>query len=399
LIHGTSKTAVRGVSIDSRSIRRGELFFAIAGDTFDGHRFVPDVIRKGACAVVVHKEIRPIPKGVAVIRVDDTQKALGRLAHFYRMRFNIPVIAITGSAGKTTTKEMIAAVLKDRYRVHVNQGTQNNHIGVPLTLLRIKPAHEVVVVECGTNQPGDIAWLAAMVRPTVAVFTNIGESHLEKLKSPKGVLKEKWDLTRFMDRKGVVIYNSIDPLLLKAAGKHPGRTIPYKGTNAQAAAACGRLLGVNRRHSKKILAGFGSLQGRGQVIDLKGRWVIDDTYNANPVSMRCAIEALMRFPTKGRRLLVVGDMLELGAQSKKLHQAVGTLIGKADVDVLISVGILARGIAQQAKKIDRHLSAFMYGDVDAAAKKLLELFRQKDVVLIKGSRAMKLERIIDQIKG
>jgi len=217
LVQGPAGAKVSAVSIDSRIVKKGELFIAVKGDVFDGHDFIDGVVAKGVRVLVVHKAIEIKDPKVSVIRVKDTVRALGDIARFHRRRFKVPVIALTGSAGKTTTKEMIAAVLGRKYMVLKNEGTQNNHIGVPLTLLRLKAGHQIVVLECGTNQPGDIVWLADVARPTVAVFTNIGESHLEKLKTTQGVLKEKWDLVSFMGPKDTVIINADDVLLSKRA--------------------------------------------------------------------------------------------------------------------------------------------------------------------------------------
>jgi UDP-N-acetylmuramoyl-tripeptide--D-alanyl-D-alanine ligase len=219
LLQGSLKAMVKGVSIDSRKVKKGELFIAIKGDIFDGHDFISHVMANGVKVLIVHKHVDVNDPKVSVILVKDTVKALGDVARFHRLKFKIPVIALTGSAGKTTTKEMLAAVLEQKYNVLKNEGTQNNHIGVPLTLLKLKPAHDIVVLECGTNQPGDIPWLADVARPDSALFTNIGESHLEKLKTPEGVLKEKWALVSFMKPTSPVFINADDKRLLAQAGK------------------------------------------------------------------------------------------------------------------------------------------------------------------------------------
>jgi len=213
LVQGPAKGEVRSVCIDSRTVKKGELFIAVKGEVFDGHDFIDSVLSKGIRVVIVHKPVEVNDPKVSIIRVKDTTRALGDIARFHRLRFKIPVIALTGSAGKTTTKEMIALVLSRKYKVLKNEGTQNNHIGVPLTLLKLKEGHKIVVLECGTNQPKDIVWLADVARPNVAVFTNIGESHLEKLKTVSGVLKEKWALTSFMGAQGTVIINADDKFL------------------------------------------------------------------------------------------------------------------------------------------------------------------------------------------
>jgi UDP-N-acetylmuramyl pentapeptide synthase len=189
LLQGPARGRVSSVCIDSRVVQKGEVFIAIKGEVFDGHDFIDNVTVKGVRVVVVHKPVQVKDPKVSVILVKDTVRALGDMARFHRQRFKIPVIAISGSAGKTTTKEMIFAVLSRKYKVLKNEGTQNNHIGVPLALLKLKTGHQIVVLEFGTNQPGDIVWLSCVARPNLAVFTNIGESHLEKLKTIEGVFK------------------------------------------------------------------------------------------------------------------------------------------------------------------------------------------------------------------
>jgi len=219
LVQGPAEGRVRSVCIDSRVVKKGALFIAVKGEVFDGHDFIDGVITKGVRVLVVHRIIEIKDSNVTVIHVKDTMRALGDIARFHRLRFKIPVITLTGSAGKTTTKEMVAAVLGRKYKVLKNEGTQNNHIGVPLTLLKLKASHDIVILECGTNQPGDIGWLADVARPRVAVFTNIGESHLEKLKTTAGVLKEKWMLTSFMGTDGTVVINADDAHLSRQADK------------------------------------------------------------------------------------------------------------------------------------------------------------------------------------
>ena len=365
LVQGPAKAHVRSVCIDSRIVKKGELFIAVKGDVFDGHDFIDGVMAKGVRVLIVHKAVEVKDPKVSVIRVKDTIRALGDIARFHRLRFKIPVIAVTGSAGKTTTKEMIAAVLGRKYKVLKNEGTQNNHIGVPLTLLKLKSVHRMVVLECGTNQPGDIVWLADVARPSVAVFTNIGESHLEKLKTTRGVFKEKWTLTSFMGAKDTVIINADDKLLSRQARKknifkimtygikakadcrasgihiHSGRYLNFhvgqktielnscgvnNVYNALAAVGCGVFFKVPVKDIAQALKSFEFPQGRGQIVRLGKGWMINDTYNANPVSMRSALQTLQTIETKQKRIFVAADMLELGKQSKALHQAMGAAL-------------------------------------------------------------------------
>jgi UDP-N-acetylmuramoyl-tripeptide--D-alanyl-D-alanine ligase len=432
LVQGPAQGRVGSVCIDSRTVIRGELFIAIKGDVFDGHDFIDSVAAKGVRVLVVHQAVEVKDPKVSIIRVKDTVRALGDIARFHRLRFKVPVIALTGSAGKTTTKEMIAVVLSRKYKVLKNEGTQNNHIGVPLTLLKLKADHRIVVLECGTNQPGDIVWLADVARPTVAVFTNIGESHLEKLKTVAGVLKEKWELTAFMNPRDTVIINSDDKFL---AAKVRGRfkTITYgihskadlkasdvnivagrylhfevKGKalelnscgvnnvyNALAAVGCGLLFKVPLNTIAQAIKAFEFPAGRGQIVRLGRGWLINDTYNANPVSMRSALQTLEAIETQSRRILVAADMLELGRRSKELHEDMGRTIGEADIHALITVGKLAEAMAKSLKRSNKNMQVFACADAESAQKYLAKVFRNGDAVLIKGSRRMRMEQVAE----
>lgn len=434
LVQGPVNARVRSVCIDSRVCKKGELFIAIKGDVFDGHDFIENIISKGIRVLVVHRPVHIKNAQVSVIHVRDTTRALGDIARFHRLRFKIPVIALTGSAGKTTTKEMIAAVLSRKYKVLKNEGTQNNHIGVPLTLLKIKPAHMIVVLECGTNQPGDIIWLADVARPTVAVFTNIGESHLEKLKNTNGVLNEKWKLTSYIEDQGTVIINADDVLLSRRIRKNNSfKNITYglktradfqaSGTNivsgrklnfqiagkkielnscglnnvynALAAYSCGVFLKVPVRDIIQALKSFEFPQGRGQIVRLGQGWMINDTYNANPVSMRSALQTLQAIETRNQRIFVAADMLELGKASRTLHQKMGACIAATGPCILITVGRLAGLMAAEAKRRNKKMQVFACRDVESAQKYLAKVFHNGDAVLIKGSRRMRMEQVAE----
>jgi len=434
LVQGPAQGRVRAVCIDSRNVKKGELFIAIKGDVFDGHDFIDAVIFQGVKVLVVHKSIEVKAPGISIIRVKDTVRALGDIARFHRLRFKIPVIALTGSAGKTTTKEMIAVILSRKYKVLKNEGTQNNHIGVPLTLLRIKSTHKIVILECGTNQPGDIPWLADVARPTVGVFTNIGESHLQGLKTTQGVLNEKWTLTSFMDSQDTVVLNADDVLLSRQLRKKnnfkiitygvaakadrtaydinivSGRWLSFRmgdkiiklnscGVsnvyNALAAVCCGVFFKVPRHDIVQALKLFEFPQGRGQILRLGQGWLINDTYNANPVSMRSALGTLQAIETKEQRIFVAADMLELGKSSKALHQEMGRAIGASGVDILITVGLLAGLMGPQAKSVNKKMQVFACRNVETAQKYLAKVFHNGDAVLIKGSRRMRMEQMAE----
>jgi len=461
---------IRGVSIDSRTIQPQELFIAIKGERFDGHDYVDSAIEKQAALMIVSKKNFPSSKNSRqppMILVADTTKALGDLAHFHRQRFSIPIIAVTGSNGKTTTKEMIAAVLSARYNVLKNVATENNHIGVPMTLLRLNRSHKIAVLEFGTNQFGDIRRLAEITNPTVGLFTNIGESHLEFLKTPSGVFKEKTEMIQYMKQPAALIINRDDPHLKKILNRkfkgkiftygvkidlrhskehsdeesHRGeilrsaqndgktllRNIPHfqastikiiantqlefqvkrrqkfrlntlaahNVTNALAAIACGRLFHLSFQEIQERIANFNFPKGR-QAVHRSGRFVvIDDTYNSNPVSVRSALETLTSLNTKGKKIFVCADMLELGSQSKELHAAIGKSVGQSPVDAVFTIGPFARLISQTVKKENKNLTADHFDTIEGVHNRLKEYCQMGDVILVKGSRGMRMERTVE----
>lgn len=435
LIQGRLPSRVRRVTTNSRDVKKGDLFIAIVGKNHDAHNFAADVIKKGATGLVVSRAVKA-PAGVAVVKVDDTTIALGDIARSYRQRFNIPVIAITGSAGKTTTKEMIAAVLKTKYRVLKNIGTENNQFGVPLTILKLKPSDEIAVLEVGTNTPGDIPWLASIVQPTVAIMTNIGESHLELLKTPADVFKEKFALVKALKPKGVAIINRDDRFLTKVPSKikHKsytfgirqksgfransvsvsGNKIHFKvagagdfvlpGTatanvyNALAAICCGRLFKVGYPNIKNALKKFSFKSGRQAYVKAGKVLVIDDTYNANPVSFRSALEAIGHQQCFGRRILICADMLELGVQSEKYHREIGTCAVSAGINRIFSYGKFSKYIGLSAKEREPRIAVFHSDKPEEIEAKIKDGLVAGDIVLVKGSRGMRTERFVDFIK-
>ncbi|NLE64782.1 MAG: UDP-N-acetylmuramoyl-tripeptide--D-alanyl-D-alanine ligase [Elusimicrobia bacterium] len=436
LIRGSAKKQVRGVSTDSRTIKAGDLFVALVGEHFDGHRFAREVVQAGAAGILVSRENVDAPADVPLILVADTTRAFGRLAAFHRSRFKIPVVAITGSAGKTSTKELTAAVLGTKYKVLFNKGTENNHVGVPRTLLQMTRRHQAAVIEVGTNHPGEIAWLGEIVRPTVAVFTNIGASHLAGFGDLEGVFAEKSSLLDHLAPKGTVILNADDPFLARIVKmKRPQKILTY-GTqkkagvhvqkivmdgagfrvtlkdkkvfflpslaqgnvmNALAALSCARILKVPTAKAVKALASSVPPKGRMVVHDLKGVLLIDDTYNANPVSCRNALKALSLIPRRGKAFFVVGDMLELGPEARRWHEEVGEEAARAGVDQVISVGDLARHIGTRARRRKKSLLARHVAGKDEALRILFADVRPGDVVLVKGSRGMRMEEIVEKV--
>lgn len=432
LLQGHSDCRIRRVSTDTRDIRKGDLFVAIKGEHFDAHNFLGRAVEGGAAALLISDRTCVAPSGVTVVAVKDTVQAYGDLARAYRKRFfRSRVCAVTGSAGKTTTKEMIAAVLRTRLRVLFNKGTENNHIGVPATLLKLKALHQAAVIEAGTNHHGEIARLAAIVCPDIAVFTNIGPSHLEGLGSADGVFQEKASLAAHVSPGGLLVINNDDARLSRLPGMFPslravtfstradsdvraekveisrrglifsvGREtfrlkdpVPGNLYNALAAIACARELDIPFEEIRRGLLKFRAPAGR-QHFHHAGRvTVIDDAYNANPVSFRNAVCTLQMLKPV-RSFLVAADMLELGAEAEELHRQAGEFVAEKGIDVLLTCGDLARHMARGASQSAAHTRVVSFLDQQEVLSFLRENVRPGDAVLVKGSRGMKMEVVV-----
>jgi UDP-N-acetylmuramoyl-tripeptide--D-alanyl-D-alanine ligase len=431
-VSGDVAATVKGFSINSRTITKGEAFIAIRGPKFDGHDFIKDAMAQGAAAVIVSRKI-PGLKNIPIVQVRDTTKALGHIAAFYRRKFTISVVAITGSTGKTTTKEMVAAVLAKKYKVLKNLGTENNQYGVPLTLLKLRASHQVAVLELGTNQPGDIRWLARIVRPTVTIFTNIGDSHLERLRSRGGVFREKSRMVDAMDPKGTIIFNSDDPYLQKLSemrrhqklircgyrryaayrAKKPfvqnNRQVQFMVNghrfmlktpavhniyNALSAISCGAVFKIHYNDIVIALRRFQFGGGRQEVRKIGRFWLINDTYNANPVSFRSAIRTLDALKVLGRKIIVCADMLELGARSKTLHESLGREIARSTVNSVLTIGRQAACITQALRRSNKTIEALHCSRLEDIERQLKKICRPGDAVLVKGSRGMHMERVV-----
>jgi UDP-N-acetylmuramoyl-tripeptide--D-alanyl-D-alanine ligase len=439
LINGKNECCFSGVSINSRTINPGELFIAIKGNNFDGHDFINSAIKKGAKGIVCSKDLNYKHSGnLTVICVRDTTIALGDIANFHRLRFEIPIVAITGSNGKTTTKEMLSFLLKKKYKVLSSAGTQNNQIGVPLTILKIKPGHQIVILELGTNHFGEINYLSKIAKPTVAIITNIGPSHLEFLKDLKNVFKEKYGLIRHLAKGSAVFINNDDMYLRRINkqknkrivikfsiknksdfraerieiknerikfhlnGRHPIelRTIAIHNVyNCLAAIACCKYFHLDYNCIQDSLKDFRFPSGRMEVKNFRYIKVIDDTYNANPLSLKNAIDALARYNSLGRKVLICADMFELGKVADGEHFSLGKYVAASGIDVLISVGKLARLISSGARKNGMNNdSIFHFVSTKFAAKEIPKLIRPKDVCLVKGSRMMEMEEVVESLK-
>ena len=439
LVSGSAAGELKGVSIDSRTLRSGEAFVAIRGHRLDGHDFCADALRKGAGALVVADPATvPPTRAVPVILVDDTTLALQRLARFHRARFELPVVAITGSNGKTTTKELTAAVLSVRFRVLKSEGSLNNQWGVPLTLLRLAPEHEALVIEIGMSALGEIAALAAIAQPTIGVLTNIGPVHLEFLGSLEAVQKAKGELVRTIGPEGTVVLNADDPLVLALAKEARGRVVtfgfeasahvrargvardksalaftlvigvssapvslPLAGrhnvSNALAAAAVGSLFGLAPREIAEGLGRARPAAHRLTWIDAGGTLILDDCYNANPSSVAAALETLVEEPGV-RTIAVLGDMLELGAAAEAAHLEVGRLAARLGVERLYGFGPLSRSTVSGARAAGL-LTAHAVSDLETLIEEIRREVQPGDRILIKGSRGMKMERILERLVG
>ncbi|HVP57944.1 MAG TPA: UDP-N-acetylmuramoyl-tripeptide--D-alanyl-D-alanine ligase [bacterium] len=426
--------AVAGYAIDSRLLARGEIFFALKGDARDGHEFVADAFARGAVAAVVERPVGGLAAGDVQLVVPSPLEALQALAAEVRKHSQIPVIAITGSNGKTTTKEMLAHLLATRFQVRKSPGNFNNHIGLPLSILGLTPRDEILVVELGANHVGEIAALAKLARPDVAVVTNVGRAHVGLFGSVEAVAREKTDLVRSLGRGGRGVVNADDEFLLAAlrgtdipvlsfgieakadfratdvkvmaggsqfmvAGQAIGLRVPgaHNVYNALAAMGAASLFGVSVKDTARALPDFEP--ARMKTVSLGGLTLIDDTYNANPDSMAAALEVLAH-AASGRRVLVMGEMLELGPQSESLHREVGSRVPAARVDLLVGIGEATRPAIEGAVKSGlKRDHALWYESISAAKPALGQLLRPGDTVLVKASRKAGLEEISDFLKA
>jgi UDP-N-acetylmuramoyl-tripeptide--D-alanyl-D-alanine ligase len=526
LVRGDSGTIFTGVSTDSRKTAPGDLFVPIRGERFDGHDFIGDAFKAGAKGSLTHKEIARENGGViiggVIIEVDNTLRALGAIAGYYRSKFDLPVVAVTGSVGKTSTKDMIACVLSEKYKVLRTEGNFNNEIGLPLTLLNLDRSHTAAVVEMGMNQPNEISKLTRIARPRLAVITNIGSSHIGKLGSKENILKAKLEILEGLTGDGTVVLNADDGLLAPLYGKLPFRTVMYgiagngvigsetpvdgaagggttgnrvtgdgmssngmtgggtagngvvcggragggtasngtpgnrmtggeatgdratgggptgggttgsvnyiaydvrigergtcfktrlKGTeyeivlnvpgihnvsNAMAAIAVGAELGLEPGSIVEGISHFKPEKLRLNFIECGGIMIINDAYNASPESMKAAIGVLKEMKAS-RRIAVLGDMLELGQWAPGAHFEVGKIAAGAGIDYIIAVGSNAADIAEGAAAAGASAGTYVFDDAEKAAEFVIELVKEGDGILVKGSRGMRMERIVDKM--
>lgn len=423
------------VGTDSRAITPGMLFVALTGERFDGHDYVEQALRDGASSALVRRDWAAAHAELPAVGVADTRLALGRLAAHWRSRFSLPLIGITGSNGKTTVKEMCAAVLRADFGQHAvlaTQGNLNNDIGLPLTLLKLHPPHRAAVIEMGMNHPGEIAYLTQLAKPSVAVVTNAQRAHLGGLGSLDAIARAKGEIFQGLDADGVAVINADDPHAPLWREMNAGRRIvtfgfspeatvhgqwrptatggeldlvtpkgdarimlplpgEHNGRNALAAAAACLALGVPLA---PVIRGLSHCTGAAHRLQrkrgIRGATVIDDSYNANPDSMRAAIDVLAALP--GRRIFVMGDMGEVGDMAGQLHSEVGGYAKSQGIDLLFALGEKSAAAVHDFGGGGRH-----FASVEALVRALEPLLDAETTVLVKGSRFMKMERVVERI--
>jgi len=446
LLRGSRDRSFSGLSTDSRTVGEGQLFWALKGETFDGHAFVKDAIQRGAAGAVVDKDRYPdLPgnTGAAVLGVPDTLKALGDLAGWWRHRFKARVTAITGSAGKTTTKEMTSAILSLEGFTLKNEGNLNNLIGLPLSLFLLDESHRYAVLEMGMNRPGEIGRLTEITDPDVGLITNVGRAHLEGVGSIEGVARAKVELLEKMSPRALAILNGDDRILMQAAAafrkkpvtfgqglQNPVRAqkirnlgregfsfdIHWEGKsfsvrlrvpgfqnvyNALAAAAIALSMNLSTDRIQEGLSGFEGIKGRFKVTPLPdGSILIDDTYNSNPSSLRAALESLRALAPQGRKVIVgLGEMLELGDETVPGHVEAGEMVAQAGADWFVALGDHApemiRGALHKGYPLERAIHVKNHQEMEA---KILEVMKPGDLVLLKASRRTGLDRVADRLK-
>jgi UDP-N-acetylmuramoyl-tripeptide--D-alanyl-D-alanine ligase len=439
LLWGEPGRTFMGVTTDSRKVAKDNLFIPLIGEKFDGHDYIKQCFDAGASVCLTSIQIPQISGGAAIL-VEDTAKALRDLAAWHRKKFDIPVMGITGSVGKTSTKDMISCVLSQKYEVLKTQGNFNNEIGLPLTVLNMDSNHEVAVIEMGMSGFGEISRLTAIAKPHIAVITNIGVAHIEKLGSQQGILKAKLEILEGLDKDGLVVLNGDDPLLKSLEGQLPFRTVFYgmnctcdytaanyqslgeMGTcfeitvdgsrynvevpvpgvhnvyNALAAIAAGIEMNIPMETIVDGIKKFSPGNMRQSIVTYNGIKIINDAYNASPQSMQAAINVLEEISSGSRSIAVLGDMFEMGNMAQDLHYSVGSFIKDKKIDYLVTVGQNSRKISQAvADSGNSTMKLHHFENNQEALNYILGIIKPGDYILIKGSRGMKMEEIADGI--
>ena len=448
LYAGSKSSRFNGFSIDSRTIGQDQCFICLTGDIHDGHTFIPDIIRQGVSGIILHQEktdpalLTSLEEaGVFCVAVKDTLTALGDLASFHRFRWNLSVITLTGSNGKTTTRTMITEVVNRRFKTLSPFGNFNNLVGVPLTLLRARRSHEWAILELGMNRPGEIRRLGQICSPDIGVITNIGPAHLEGLGSLEGIMNAKGEMLETLSSKDRLILNADDPMVMRLIKRAPCKpilfglsknadiratalknnassvsfrlhvtggdiqvTLPVPGafnvSNALAAAAVGLCLEIPLNQIKAALGSFIPVKGRMNILrTVAGPHLIDDTYNANPESVKAAIRTLAGLRKKQRGMAVLGDMLELGQASMDLHAQVGRFAAASGLARLYVTGSFADAVRKGAIDGGMATADILCGSKDDIFDALKKTIEPKDWILIKGSRGMRMETLVQALQA
>lgn len=438
LLCGDENTPIKDVCINSKEIKEGDLFVPIIGERVDAHRFIESALEIGA-ATLTSRHDSVVISDKPYIRVNDTAKALQDIGAFYRNRFDITMVGVTGSVGKTTTREMIATALSECVNVYQTEGNLNSQIGVPITLSRITDDAQMAVVEMGISEPGQMDILSDIVRPSIGVVTVIGVAHLEFLRTRENIMKEKLSITHGMDENGVLFLNGNDPMLADMRGKTDRKTFFY-GTeewcdfraenirvenykyvydyvhgntripvvlnalglhnvgNSLVGMAIADYQGLNLHKAAHAFENFKGLRQR--LIDIPGKYtIIDDTYNASPDSMKASLNVLADLEHQGKKIAVLGDMFELGINSEKFHYDVGEYIADKDIDELVVVGELSQHIKEAVEASESKIKCYSFKDNGEVTLYLMSVMRPGDIVLIKGSNGMHLNEIVNNMLG
>ena len=439
LISGNELDEINNIAIDSRKAKLGDVFIAIIGENLDGHKFMQSALDNGCKTFIKNRSnsIKFESSDINLIEVDDTTIALGDIAKYYKEKFVIPYIGVTGSVGKTTTKDMIYAAISNNFDTLKNEGNFNNHIGVPLTLFNLNKKHECAIIEMGMSNFNEIEYLANIVNPKIGVISNIGLSHIENLGSQDGILKAKLEITTNFDENNILILNGDDEYLSKVCkedcnynlktfgfnsnndvycteyimsedsinfkciinGKEEAIFIPTVGKhniyNAMAAILVGLTLGMELEDIKLGLRGFTASKMRLDIFKKNDLTIINDAYNASPDSMKAALDILGRY--EKRRVAILGDMFEMGEHSEYGHRLVGES-SINNVDILITIGDMSKFIGDEAKKLGLdNNNIHHFENKELAIESLNNLINKDDVVLVKASRGMKLEQIVEYL--
>lgn len=437
LVSGDPEALVKNVCTDSRTLQKGDLFVALHGENFDGHTFVEEAGRRGAMGAVVERVTGQAQPGFSIVQVSDTLTALQQIAAKYRLSLPLRVVAVTGSNGKTSTKDFTAAVLGRRFRVVKTQGNLNNHIGLPLTMLNASSSDQIGIFELGMNHAGEIAPLAAMAKPEVGMITNVGLAHIEFLGTRDAIAQEKGMLAEAVPADGYVVLSAGDDysdfigrrtrakiilagiehgdvratditqhsdgtkFTLRAGEETAAALLATPGLhmvqNAILAVAVGRIFGLTLAECAEGLKEAHLTHGRFEQKLIRGIRVVDDTYNANPDSVTAALQTIAALPAEGSRIAVLGKMNELGAESERGHRSVGETAGRLGFDCVISVGKEAHLITESARRSGAKRTCEVES-TDEATALLRELARAGDIVLVKGSRTVRMEKIVEGLE-